>query len=241
MFEYWANRFQWDYTPQIDAFADSLSDRILPAFANIDQEGEQIAEKAYHESLSGYDDEPDDASLAESAQDQAITYYETMYGIRQGIINMFAVGLWHLFEQQLADFVRHAILDNPRRPTKNPDFTKTESLLRTEWGIDIALFESYAGVDELRLLANCAKHGDGASCTKLRGLRPALFSPFGKDIGADFGLGPLRVIAPLGGEALYLTPEGFKAYADAVKAFWTELSTKVRSIVRRPDSSESSV
>jgi hypothetical protein len=34
---------------------------------------------------------------------------------------MFAVWLWHLFEQQLADFVRHAILDYPKDMTENPD------------------------------------------------------------------------------------------------------------------------
>src|SRR5206468_4809085 len=110
VFEYWAARFRWDYIPQIDAFADCLSVRVLPAFANIDKEGEQIAEEAYRGLLSGYDDEPDFASLAELAQDRAITYYETMYGLVQGIVNMFAVGLWHLFEQQLAGFVRRAIL-----------------------------------------------------------------------------------------------------------------------------------
>ena len=240
VFEYWADRFRWDYISQIDAFAGCLSDRVLPAFANIDEEGKQIAEERYQELLSGCGGESDWGSLGELAQDRAITYYETMYGLRQGIVNMFAVGLWHLFEQQLADFVRHAILDYPANLDKNPNFARACSLLHnTKWGIDITRFQSYARVDELHHLANCAKHGDGDACTKLRALRPALFSPFGLETGASLGFGRGPVIAPLGGEHLYLTADDFKDYAEAVKAFWTELSTEVRSIVTRLNASES--
>ncbi len=235
VFEYWADRFLWDYIPQIEAFADSLSRRVLPGFADIDKEGKQIEEEAYHSLLSGYDDEPDLGSLGELAHDQAITYYETMYGIRQGVVNMFAVGLWHLFEQQLADFVRHAIFDHPKEQTQNPDFDSAQRLVRSKWHIDVTRFPSYTRLDELRLLANCAKHGDGRSCAQLRGLRPALFTLFPHDTGGFWGSGP--VIAPLGGEHLYVTEDDFKGYAEAVKSFWTELSAEVRSMAPRRDSS----
>ena len=238
VFEYWADRFLRDFIPQIDAFADCLSVRVLPAFSNIDEEGKQIAEERHQELLLGYDD--DDSGLrAELAQDHAITYYETMYGLRQGIVNMFAVGLWHLFEQQLAGFVRNAIRDYPADSTQNPDFADTRSRLHRKWSIDIARFHSFARVDELRSFANCAKHGDGPSCNRLRVLRPALFSLFGLEAGASLGFGRGPVIAPLGGEHLYLTANDFKDYAEAVKAFWTELRKEVRLLVTRPDSFES--
>ena len=207
MFEYWADRFLWDYSRQIDAFADTLSRRVLPGFANLDEEGKQIADEAYRELVSGYQEEPDWGSLAEQAQNEAITFYETMYGIRQGVRNMFAVGLWHLFEQQLADFVRHAILDYPRGTTRNPDFDAAQKLIGNEWHIDVTRFPSYLRLDELRLLANCAKHGDGGSCAQLRELRPALFTPFPHDTAGCLGSTP--VIAPLGGEHLYVTEEDF--------------------------------
>ena len=71
------------------------------------------------------------------AHDRAITYYETMYSLQQGVINMFSVGLWHLFEQQLADFARHAILPYPSKLKENPNFGAVRTLLRNEWNIDI--------------------------------------------------------------------------------------------------------
>jgi len=232
VFEYWADRLRADYASQIDVFAQFFSNRVLPGFANIDEEGKQIAKEAYREMSSAYGMEDDFGSLAEMAQDHAITYYETMCSLQQGVINMFSVGLWHLFEQQLADFARHAILRYPLRLKENPNFGAVRTLLRNEWNVDITQFLAYGQVEELRLLANCAKHGDGDSCSRLRVLRPALFNPLRNEAG--FGLGPGPVIAPLGGEHLYLAEEDFKAYADAVKGFLIELSERVRALATRP-------
>src|SRR5262245_44217476 len=125
MFGYWADRFSWDYLARIDAFADALLDRVLPSFANVNEEGKQIANEAFRSYTRGLGEDQDPGDYAELAQDQAITYYETMTATRQGIVNMFAAGLWHLFEQQLAAFVRTAILDRPRDSVDNPNFSQS--------------------------------------------------------------------------------------------------------------------
>lgn len=90
-------------------------------------------------------------------------------------------------------------------------------------GVDLRRLPSYPRVAELRLLANCAKHGDGWSCADLRAVRPSLFKP---PLHPEFHSlpGTLPVVAPLGGEDLYLTAQGFKEYADAVKVFLEELA-----------------
>ena len=38
-----------------------------------------------------------------------ITVYETMFGVRQGVLNLLAVGLHHLFEQQQLFFLRRGL------------------------------------------------------------------------------------------------------------------------------------
>ena len=42
--------------------------------------------------------------------------------------------------------------------------------------------------------------------------------------------GNTPVIAPFGGEHLYVTEEDFKRYVTAVNAFWTELSVEILRI-----------
>ena len=220
-YEFWADYFRRVFTPQIDAFAGSLSGRVLPAFDNIDEEGRQIEEEEYRRlcSLPEYNDAPDLAALAEQAHDHAITYYVTMYEVVQGIVNLFAVGLWHLFEQQFAYFARRALPYSWDPP--NPPFSDVKGAL-SEMTIDITRLPSYPKVDELRLLANCAKHGDVDSCAKLRAKRPDLFEPeHHRDLPRLPAVTP--VITPLGGEDLYLSAEGFKEYADAIKALWSDL------------------
>ena len=46
------------------------------------------------------------ALLAERAHDKGLVFYETMYGLRQSVLNLFAVGLFHRLEQELADLCR---------------------------------------------------------------------------------------------------------------------------------------
>ncbi len=229
---FWADYFRTMFVPHIDAFAGALSGRVLPAFDSIEEEGRRIEQEAYRElsRWSPYDDEPepDFASAAEQARDQAITYWVTMYGVVQGVINLYAVGLWHLFEQQLAYFARHALSAEPWDPAPNPNFEGVRAEL-LQAGIDSTGLPSYAKVDELRLLANCAKHGDGPSCAALQALRPSLFKP-PHHPEFDALPGNVPVIAPLGGEHLYLTAEAFKEYADAVKALWEELASKLEAI-----------
>jgi hypothetical protein len=97
--------------------------------------------------------------------------------------------------------------------------------------LDLTHLPSYAGLDELRLVANCAKHGDGTSCAELRERRPNLFTLLTNDPASFWDARP--VISPLGGEHLYVREEDFKGYAEVVKAFLAELSAEVRALDSR--------
>jgi len=175
--DYWADYFRRIFIPEADAFAGCLSARILPAFENIDEETGRVEEEEYRRLGGLFDPEygPDEATLAEWARDHAISHYMTLHGVRQGVVNLFGVGLWHRFEQQLATYARRG-LPYTFYPAPNPQFKDVQDALM-DMGIDITALSSYEKVDELRLLANCEKHGDGPSCAQLAARRPNLFRP----------------------------------------------------------------
>lgn len=67
--------------------------------------------------------------------------------------------------------------------------------------------------DELRLVANVAKHGEGRSSRNLKKIRPSLFDPPARE-GASFD--------PMFGNQLYVTIQDLKRYTDLIVNFWKE-------------------
>ena len=125
--------------------------------------------------------------------------------LRQGIVNLLAAGLYHLYEQH-------------REKLK---------LILTDSGRAMPPLEKLGGwakVEELRHLANTVKHAEGPSARELRRIRPDLFvrpvvkgSPLGKD--------SLRqaIENPLGGTDLFVTEADLHTYRDAIRELWEAL------------------
>ena len=80
-----------------------------------------------------------------------------MHDTRQGLVNGLAASLYHLFEQQLCEFYRLVAWD--KKAILNGK--KAEEKLRAIGVVDIAKFPEWASINELRLLTNCVKHGEG--------------------------------------------------------------------------------
>lgn len=224
----WADYFRSICIPDVDAYATCLTERLLPRLASLDTEATEVEQAEYDRliGLGSYDDDFDPADLADKARDKAIAYMQTMGGIRQGLINMFGAGLYHLFEQQLLLYHRRAVLTKTQK--SDPAFmkvTKVRDIMKTN-GIDITHFKAWPRLDELRLLANVVKHADGPSCEKLRVRRPNLFQ---SPVSVEAGLPSVRgaVYQPLVGEGIYLNQPEFIRYVDDVKEFWSELSQKL--------------
>lgn len=107
---FWARVFRVEFVPQLNAIIDTLENRLLSGFANLEEESEQVAEKAWERFMSrpGTGDE-DPGDFAEAAQDAGVSHYLLMDGIRQGMLNLFAVALFHAFEQQVLLFHRREV------------------------------------------------------------------------------------------------------------------------------------
>lgn len=213
--------------PQIRALVGSLSDRLLPAFGNIEAEANQKSDEEYERlgSLPACE-AIDMTDLAEKAFETGLAHYQMMSGLRQGLLNIFAAALYHLYEQQVMLFHRREVLDlgeeNNANLFKHTVFRKR--LLRKN--IDVKSFLSWPLIDELRLLANTVKHAEGGSASDLHAQRPELFIVPSVEEGLPFlGSKPVaRVFGPLMGEDLYVSLEDIRRYANAVEQFWSELS-----------------
>ncbi len=221
--QFWKQHFRSLYAPQIRALIEVLEARLLPTFANVEEEANTKAEKEYERlgSLPATGDNTDPAELAERASDVGQAHYEMMVGLRQGLLNTFAVVLFHIYEQHVMVFHRREVL----QPAEENNAKLYQQRIFQErlqnLGVDIKTFTAWATLEELKLVANTVKHADGESAAKLRSIRPDIFEP-PKFVGLSFG--PMSdVFTPLSGDDLYVSSSDLSRYATAVIAFWEEL------------------
>ena len=222
----WIRILQTEFVPQLNAIVNALEKRLLPNLEKekIAAESDRMAEEVWERFMSmpatGNED-PD--YFADRAENAGISHYALMYGIRQGMLNLFSAALFHAFEQQVMFFHRKNVLDlneeNDKKKFKLPVF---QSRLK-EYGIDIKNFACWAKIDELRLVANTVKHAEGDSSHKLCKIRPDLFTNpyFSQDPFLSQGFD--SVFQPLIGDDLYVSLQDIKDYCDQLVQFWEEL------------------
>ena len=152
-----------------------------------------------------------------------------MFGVRQGVLNLLAVGLYHLFEQQQLFFLRRGL--SSRGEVLELKVAEFENRL-AECGVEYRSFSCAGKLHELRTAANAIKHAKGRSGDELAKLRPDLFRSPGE--GDDAESSPAAVWAqqwaqhllytPLAGDGLYVSERDLSEWCDAAIAFWEELS-----------------
>ena len=228
-------RFWTDYfrqaIRQLQGFRVGVLEKVVPAFEGIAEDAERAIE-AEHERLgpmSAYDAQIDMSYVADMAMEHRITVYETMFGVRQGVLNLLAVGLYHLFEQQQLFFLRRGLLSRGEDgPLKVAELEKRLG----ECGVEYQSLSCAGKLHELRTAANAIKHAKGRAGDKLAKLRPDLFNEPGS--GNDAESSPAAVWAqqraqhllytPLAGDGLYVSERDLSEWCDAAIAFWEELS-----------------
>ena len=174
------------YIEDIETFRTVALDKVLEAFDDL--EGRAAAMF----STSGRDDPEGDNFVA-------------TVNVRQGMLNLLAVFLWHLFEQQWKRIEAHSI----ERQFQTPSHPEDHSL------------------KELRYAANAIKHGDGRSAQELADIRPDLFqTPHWESANGEpaspSAFGPPRPLMPLAGEGIYIGSKDLSNWLDSVVAYWRD-------------------
>ncbi len=207
----------------LDNYRKVFTDRVVRAFENINAEAEEVRDEAYARACANSNPEWDDeAPICEWAEDQGADFWITVKDVQQGVINLMVAGLYHLLEQQADRLMDDNGLPQPKAPASHKyHFERLKEQLK-ELKVDITRFASWSAVDELALVANTVKHGEGPSKEKLRKLNPCLFAvqyPSGHR-GVPRAIRSL----PLAGQGLYLTEDDFSRYHSALVQFWGELA-----------------
>lgn len=192
-------------------FINACNERLFRTFDNIEAEAEcamQDTWKLLNERF-GYEGGPDEADIAEWAEDHGVRIYSDLKFAQSWVIGLAAAGVYHFLERILKEFLVREI---PRHKSKIQGLSFPGIVKFFEnfgWRIENEPF--YDEIRVLSLVANTIKHGDGGSCDELGRLRPELFmGEWQKD-------GDHIVICA---DNLNVTEDAFANFAAAVLSFW---------------------
>ncbi len=228
---FWAHYFRQVNVPAIQGCHTGAHEKVAPAFAGIAEEADAATEAEFERlgSMPAYSS-IDMGDIAEWATDHGIAYYETMTGVRQGVLNLLAVGLHDLFEQQQNFFLRREWVREEKGSITPEELEKRLAAC----GVECQSFACAGKLYELRMATNAIKHGAGKSASKLAKLRPDLFlnsvlAQLGGEKGDDEKTRRAEAMAtsfivPLAGNDLYVSEHDLSEWSAAVMAYWQELS-----------------
>jgi hypothetical protein len=205
--------------PPLLAFNEDLFRDVLRAFDNLDERANKRANEFFCKYPGNESTDPGD--IADWANDQSLAWWETMFSLRQSMVNLLAAGLYHLTEQQLGA-LSHDCGYERVRDTK---LDVVKAWYMTNIGIDLATLRPWAKLQELRLVANSVKHAEGESAKTLRQLRPGLFqdpslAQLRTEIGERWFHRQEPLAAPLAGEGLFVTEDVLREYCAAAVALF---------------------
>lgn len=195
-----------------------LDDHVYPPFTDPERTAMQEASKVWNEWMAHPADQQEPGDVADDANDFAIDRYDELFAMQTILMNLFAAGLYHLFEQQMGTMLLHDHQPLPREVWK-----AFGAWLRACHQLAVKDFPRASKIKELALAANTAKHAEGSSEAKLKRLRPDLFGhPMFREPAYE-AIRPRHFLPtrmPLVGTDLYITKRDFEVYADALDEFW---------------------
>jgi len=207
--------------------------RVLPAFDGINEESTALENQLREELIESLEVHEDDLyeaheAMAELAFNEAMDHAVLLESMRFSTLNLFAAALYHLIEQHLIDLPLQ-ILNYEGQHDLRPG--QAVSWFKDTIGLDLASLPSWPLIEELRLVANVVKHGEGASAEDLQKVRADMFV-YPTLRNGKTGVGTLRIKASLFGHDFFVTKEEFERYHKGSVAFWTELADALPKLTR---------
>ncbi|PBB69278.1 hypothetical protein CK228_08740 [Mesorhizobium sp. WSM4312] len=126
----------------------------------------------------------------------------------------FALTLDGLFERQLRIWARIHVPENRRAGIATVEINKLVRGTGLRHGLDLETGQVRATIEELHLLGNAVRHGDGGSLTKLRDRAPHLWRYADNTVAAKSEEHAIL------SEGIQLSDRDFARYVRAVTRFW---------------------
>jgi len=215
---YMAWRVRSSPAPYVKAYGECVRRDVLPAFSDLVKKAHKVARAEFQRlgSLPADENSSGDMSAAaDAAEEKGQVFYDTMIALRQTTLNLFAAGLFHLLEQQLADLCVDGAFEVP--PPTDTKLSIVVEWYNRHFNLDLASLPVWTKIDELRLIANAVKHAEGGAAQRLRDLDPKLFqNPSLREVFPDFPFmhTALSLRLPLAGDNFYVTDERFSEYSE---------------------------
>jgi len=186
----------------IDNFILVLETRLLPTFENIEIEAKEIEQRRLEDlSLNFNPDIMDEADCYEDAYFTGLKHYEIYTEMKQSVLNMSSVWLYHIFEKE------SDIIFSDKK-------WKERKLKLSKLSIPLIAPSNFYKIDkELQSICNINKHGNGDSQKALFKIRPDLFET--KTFSTKEYLKNISFIQ-------------IKEYAENIKLFWIEVYEQVQ-------------
>ena len=225
---YIAWRLRWSAQPFVRAYGQWVNEYIIPIADGFNARAEAFQQETYDRlsSEAPFDPETysgDGSEFAEQAFDAGLSFYQTLSGLYQANLNLLTAGLFHLIEQQLANITHDGAIEIAVADTQLGTVTKYYG---EHFGLDLSTFNSWSVIQEMRLVANSIKHGEGRSAEELRKIHPELFQypALRRKDEHIAGFSQFRLDMPLAGDGLYVTALDFRCYENAANAFFDFIS-----------------
>lgn len=219
----------------IELYKKTYLNKVMSLFSNIEEEAKKIADERYFELGQNFNpDYHDEADCAEDAMNAGLEHYEGMSLMRYNTKLMWISTLFQFWEQQVRKFIfeevmrTHKFIDKKGKEVLFKDFcTKGIDDIKEEFfefNQDLTKFPCWEKINELRLLTNVIKHGDGWSATQLKTIRPDFFK-------ANFASRDLLDLykTTLNKTVLNIDDAEFHEYCEAIIQFWDALPERMYS------------
>lgn len=217
-----------------DYYIDVYQKKIKVVFENLEQEANDMAQSHYEELGQYFDpDRHDEADFADSAFEKGLEYYEAVSLVKYNNQLMWISTMYQFWEQQVRKFlydeITHSGITLFNEKGQEIDFknycTRGIKAIKEEFadfGQDLEKMKRWSDINELRLLANVIKHGDGGSATELEELRPDFFI---SQITENNLLKVHRTV--LNEQVLNVSDSDFIKYKEALQSFWEQLPERL--------------
>lgn len=210
---------------QVELLYDTFITKINPIFDDINEKSMKIATDYYEKIMSLPCDEHeiiDPEIITEQADSIGYKHYSDMSFMKYYNLISWIAMLYEFSFQQLKSFLLEAL-----RFTifNNVHLERLEHIEDTfkQCGVNVSGFVSWRKINELRLVCNVIKHGDGSSARKLLKLNKDIFFIEGME---DINLLQLYSVS-MTREVLNVNENTFKVYCDNLILFWNELPKRM--------------